>query len=52
MECEMTENERAMYETMLDISKKVEILYETLQKEIEEKERLQLQLQATKEAME
>lgn len=41
-----------MYETMLDISKKVEIVYETLQKETEEKDRLHLQLQATEEAME
>ena len=41
-----------MYETMLDISKKVEIVYEILQKETEEKERLQIQLKATEEAME
>ena len=47
----MTEDEREMYETMLDISKKVEIMYENLQKETGEKEWLQLQLKATEEAM-
>lgn len=45
------ENERAMYKTMVKISNRVEIVYETLHKEIEEKERLQLQLQATEKAM-
>ena len=47
-----TEDEKATYETMLKISKRVEIMYETLQKETEEKELLQLQLQATEEALE
>ena len=41
-----------MYETMLKISQRVEIMYESLQKEIEEKERLKLQLRATEEALE
>ena len=40
MEHAATEDEKAMYETMLNISKRVEILYETLQKETKEKERL------------
>jgi len=52
MECEVTEDEKAMYDTMLKISKRVEIMYGILQKEIEEKEQLQLQMQATKEATE
>ena len=52
MERVATKNEKVMYETMLKISKRVEIMYETLQKEIEEKEWLQLQLQATGEALE
>ena len=51
IECATTEDERAMYKTMLNISKRVEIMYETLQKETNENEWLQLQLQATKEAM-
>jgi len=38
MECAVTKDERAMYDTMLNISKRLEIMYETLQKEIEEKE--------------
>ena len=42
MERAATEDEKAMYETMLKISKRVEIMYEALQKETEEKERLQL----------
>jgi len=33
MECAVTEDEKAMYETMLKISKRVEIMYEALQKE-------------------
>jgi len=37
MERETTEDEKVMYKTMLKISKRV---YETLQKEKEEKERL------------
>ena len=41
-----------MYNTMLKISKRVEIMYETLQKEIKEKDRLQLQLQSMEEALE
>ena len=41
-----------MYETMLKISKIVEIMYETLQKETKEKERLQHELQATEDALE
>ena len=52
MEHAMTEDERAMCKTILDISKKVEIVYENLQKETKEKELLQLHLQATEEAME
>ena len=52
MEHAVTDDERAMYETMLNISKRVEIMYETLQKETEENEWLQLQLQATEEALE
>ena len=31
------EDEKAMYETMLKISQRVEIMYEALQKETEEK---------------
>ena len=41
-----------MYEPMLKISQRVEIMYEAWQKEIEEKEWLQLQLRATEEALE
>ena len=52
MERAATKDEKAMYETMLKISKRVEIMYETLQKETEKQERLQLQLQAMKEALE
>ena len=52
MERVATEDEKEMYNTMLSISKRVEIMYETLQKETEKKEWLQLQLQATEEAME
>jgi len=32
MECAAKEDEKAMYETMLKISKRVEILYKALQK--------------------
>ncbi len=42
MERATIEDENEMYETMLKISQRVEIMYETLQKETEEKERLQL----------
>ena len=52
MEHVVTEDEKEMNETMLNISKRVEIMYEMLQKEIDEKEWLQLQLQATEEALE
>lgn len=52
MECAMTKDERAMYDTMLNIYKRVEIMYETLKKEIKEKEWLKLQLQATEDVME
>ena len=52
MERAATEDEKTIYKTMLNISKRVEIMYETLQKEIEEKEWLQLQLRATEEALE
>ena len=52
MERAVTEDEKVMYETMLKISKRVEIMYEALQKETEENEWLQLQLQATEEALE
>ena len=38
MECVVTEDEKAMYETMLKISQRVEIMYETLQKDKEKKE--------------
>ena len=38
MERAVTEDEKVMYETMLKISKRVEIMYETLQKKIKEKE--------------
>ena len=41
MECAATEDEKAMYETMLKISQRVEIMYETLQKKTEEKEALE-----------
>ena len=40
MERATTKNEIAMYETIVNIWKRVEIVYETLQKETEEKERL------------
>lgn len=40
-----------MYETMLKFSQRVEIMYESLKKEIEEKEWLQLQLRATEDAL-
>lgn len=40
MEGVATEDEKSMYETMLKISKWVEIMYEALQKETEEKKRL------------
>ncbi len=46
------EDEKVMYETMLRVSKKVEIMHEALQKETEEKQRLKFQLRATKEALE
>ena len=52
MERAAIEDEKAMYETMIKISKRVEILYETLQKETKEKERFQLQLWITEEALE
>ena len=52
MECATTKDEKAMYETMLKISQRVEIMYETLQKETEEKEWLQLHLWAMEEAQE
>ena len=52
MERAATKDEKAIYETMLKISQRVEIMYEALQKETEEKERLQLQLRTTKEALE
>ena len=52
MERAEKEDEKAMYETMLKISKRVEMMYEALQKETEEKEWLQLQLRAMKEALE
>ncbi len=42
MEHASIEDEKEMYGTMLKISKRVEAMYETLQKETEEKERLQL----------
>jgi len=38
MERAVIEDEKVMYETMLNISKRVEIMYETLQKETEENE--------------
>ena len=40
MERGATEDEKAMYETMLKISGRVEIMYEALQKETKEKEKL------------
>ncbi len=52
MERAAMEDDKAMYKTLLRVSKKVEIMYEDLQKEREEKKRLQLQLQATEEALE
>jgi len=51
MEHAAIEDEKVMYETMLKISKRVEMMYETLQKEIEENERGKLQLQAMEEAL-
>ena len=50
MERAVKEDEKAIYETMLKFSQRVQIVYETLQKETEEKERLQLMLQATEKA--
>lgn len=44
MERATIEDEKQMYEIMLKISKRVEIMYEAIQKETKEKERLQLQL--------
>ena len=38
MERTTTEDEKVMYETMLKISQRVEIMYEALQKETEEKQ--------------
>ena len=52
MERATIEDEKVIYETMLKISKRVEIMYEALQKETEEKEQSQLQLRATEEALE
>lgn len=52
MEHTAIEDEKTMYEAMVKISKRVEIMYETIQKETEEKEWLQLQLQATEETLE
>ena len=52
MECATMEDDKAMYETMLRVSQKVEIMYEALQKARKEKERLHLQLWATEEALE
>ena len=52
MEHVVIEHEKEMYETMLKISKRVEIMYEALQKETGEKDQLQLQLRATEEAPE
>ena len=46
------EDDKSMYKTMLIVSQKVEIMYEALQEETEEKHWLQLQLQATEEALE
>ena len=51
MEHAAIEDEKVMYETILKISKRVEMMYETLQKEIEENERGKLQLQAMEEAL-
>jgi len=42
MERAVIEDEKSMYETMLKISKRMEIMYEALQKETDGKERLQL----------
>ena len=52
MERAAIEDDKAMYDTIIKISQRVEIMYEALQKETEEKELLQLQLRATKEALE
>ena len=52
MEYAAIEDEKEMYETMLKISQRVEIMYEALQRETKENERLQLQLPATEEALE
>ena len=38
MEHAVTKDEKSMYETMLKISKRVEIMYDALQKETKEKE--------------
>ena len=42
MKCEMMEDEKEMYETMLRVSKKMDIMDEYLQEETEEKKWLQL----------
>ena len=47
MERAMMKDDKEMYENILKISQKVEIMYEAIEKEIEEKQQLQLQLQAT-----
>ena len=52
MEHATMEDEKVMYETILRISQKVEIMYEALQKETAEKQWVQLQLRATEEALE
>lgn len=52
MEHVAMEDEKVMYKTMLRVSKNLEIMYEALRKEIEEKQQLQLQLRATEEALE
>ena len=52
MECVAMEDKKVMYKTMLRVSKRMDIMYEALQKETEEKQWLQLQLRATKEALE
>ena len=52
MEGATMEDDKEMYETMLKISQKVEIMYEALKKDTEEKQRVQIQLWATEEALE
>lgn len=52
MECATMEDDKVMYEIVLRVSKKVEIMFESLQKETKENKRLQLQLRATEEALE